>query len=131
MNIVTPNLEEAGKAVGKTIKSQEEVINAGKKLLKMIHSDYVLITQGKEGMTLFINNGEYFHLPVANLSEVYDVTGAGDTVVTTLVLAVCAGATVNQAVKLANYAAGIVVRKSGVATVKPEELIQEVRLHEF
>ncbi len=130
VNIVTPNLDEAGTAINKRITTQTEVISAGKELIGKLKSDYLLITQGKDGMTLFAKDSEYKHLPVANLSEVYDVTGAGDTVVGTFVLAICAGATALEAMKLANYAAGIVVRKSGVATVKPEELLQEVLANE-
>ncbi|MGM0411035.1 MAG: bifunctional heptose 7-phosphate kinase/heptose 1-phosphate adenyltransferase [Bacillota bacterium] len=125
-SLATPNLEEAGNAVGKTLKTQKDVIKAGNKLIKELDLENLLITQGSEGMTLFNNKGSYNHIPVANFSEVYDVTGAGDTVIATLVLTLAAGAPILSAVRLANYAAGIVVRKSGVAVVKPEELRNEV-----
>ena len=125
-NLATPNLEEAGKAYGKELESQQEVIDAGKTLIKKLDLDHLLITQGSEGMTLFNHKGDYEHVPVANFSEVYDVTGAGDTVIGTLVLSYAAGASISEAVHLANYAAGIVVRKSGVAVVNPEELKSEV-----
>jgi len=125
-NLATPNLEEAGRAFGKELESQKEVIEAGQFLIKKLKLDHLLITQGSEGMTLFNKNGDYEHVPVANFSEVYDVTGAGDTVIGTLVLSFAAGASISEAVHLANYAAGIVVRKSGVAVVTPEELKNEV-----
>ena len=125
-NLATPNLEEASRAFGKELENQREVIEAGKTLINKLNLDNLLITQGSEGMTLFNKNGDYEHVPVANFSEVYDVTGAGDTVIGSLVLSFAAGASISEAVHLANYAAGIVVRKSGVAVVTPEELKREV-----
>ena len=125
-NLATPNLEEASRAFGKELENQGEVIEAGKTLIKKLELDNLLITQGSEGMTLFNKNGDYEHVPVANFSEVYDVTGAGDTVIGSLVLSFAAGASISEALHLANYTAGIVVRKSGVAVVTPEELKREV-----
>lgn len=124
--IATPNLEEAGKAVGRELSSQQSVIKAGKMIINRLKLDNLLITQGSQGMTLFNSDNNYEHIPVADFSEVYDVTGAGDTVVGTLLLGLAAGADILDAVRLANYAAGIVVRKSGVAVVKPDELRKEV-----
>ncbi|MGM0602817.1 MAG: bifunctional heptose 7-phosphate kinase/heptose 1-phosphate adenyltransferase [Bacillota bacterium] len=124
--IATPNLEEASAAFGEVLKTQAEVERAGLKLRDKLELKYLLITQGGEGMTLFSPGDEIFHIPAANFTEVFDVTGAGDTVVGTLILALAAGAEVEEAVNLANTAAGIVVRKSGVAVVRPEELIKEV-----
>ena len=124
--IATPNLEEAGLAVDRELITQSDVVTAGREIIERLNLDYLLITQGSEGMTLFRQEGDYIHVPVANLSEVYDVTGAGDTVIGTLVLALSAGIDFESAVKLANYAAGIVVQKSGVATVLPGELRDEV-----
>ncbi len=125
-SLATPNLEEAGNAVGKKLKTQKDVIKAGEKLIKTLKLDNLLITQGSEGMTLFSKNEKHEHIPVANFSEVYDVTGAGDTVIGALVLGLAAGVPISKAVRLANYAAGIVVRKSGVAVVNPAELKKEV-----
>mgnify|MGYP000102448082 CR=1 FL=1 len=129
-SLATPNLEEAGRAFGKELKNQDEVIKAGKTLIEKLDLEHLLITQGSEGMTLFNKYGDYEHVPVANFSEVYDVTGAGDTVIGTLVLSFAAGASISEAVEIANYAAGIVVRKSGVAVVTPEELKKEVFVNE-
>ncbi|MFW6386604.1 MAG: bifunctional heptose 7-phosphate kinase/heptose 1-phosphate adenyltransferase [Bacillota bacterium] len=126
-SIATPNLEEAGMVVGREIKSQREVEEAGKSILGEMDLDHLLITQGGDGMTLFAGRNNPVHIPAANFTEVYDVTGAGDTVVGTLVLALASGASPLGAVRLANYAAGIVVRKSGVAAVSPEELKEVVK----
>ncbi len=128
--IATPNLEEVSYALKEEIEGQSDVIKAGFKLIKKLKSKYLLITQGGEGMTLFTEDGNHTHVPVANYSEVYDVTGAGDTVVGTLILALGAGADPVKAMKLANYAAGIVVRKNGVATVSPRELKEELVVNE-
>jgi len=126
VTIATPNLEEASQALGYHLRTQEDVIKGGKELLARLSTTYLLITQGGEGMTVFKNAGDYKHFPVANYSEVYDVTGAGDTVVGVIALALCSGVDIFDAVKLANYAAGIVVRKAGVATVSSAELVKEV-----
>ena len=122
----TPNLEEAGRIVGDSLVSQNDVVKAGNFILDKMKLEYLLITQGGDGMTLFEKGGSPRHIPVANFSEVYDVTGAGDTVVGTFLLALISGARPMEAVHLSNYAAGIVVRKSGVATVTPLELKKEV-----
>ena len=128
--IATPNLEEAGKALDIKLQTQDQVIEAGKELIKKLSLKYLLITQGPDGMTLFTQDQNYVHIPVANFSEVFDVTGAGDTVVGTFLLAFVSGADAVTAMRLANYAAGIVVRKNGVATVTPEELKVEVKENE-
>ena len=128
--IATPNLEEAGNALNKKLKNQKQVIAAGKELMEKLKLRYLLITQGPDGMTLFTKKEEPVHIPVANFSEVFDVTGAGDTVVSTFLLAFVSGADAVSAMRLANYAAGIVVRKNGVATVNPDELQMEVKENE-
>ena len=124
--IATPNLEEASAIYGQQLRTQAEVEEAGIQMRRELDLKYLLITQGGDGMTLFGPEKEIFHIPAANFSEVFDVTGAGDTVVGTLILALAAGAPVEIAVRIANHAAGIVVRKSGVASVTAEELIREV-----
>lgn len=124
--IATPNLEEAAAIVGRELKNQSELEKAGLKMRQELELNYLLITQGGAGMTLFAPGDKIAHIPAANFSEVFDVTGAGDTVVGTLILALAAGAPVEIAIRIANYAAGIVVRKSGVAAVTAAELIREV-----
>ncbi|KXS48196.1 MULTISPECIES: bifunctional heptose 7-phosphate kinase/heptose 1-phosphate adenyltransferase [Halanaerobium] len=124
--IATPNLEEASAIYGRELRSQAEVEKAGLEMRKKLELKYLLITQGGDGMTLFAPGDKIEHIAAANFSEVFDVTGAGDTVVGTLVLALAAGAPAEIAIRIANYAAGIVVRKSGVASVTGAELIREV-----
>ena len=124
--IATPNLEEASAVYGEELITQSDVEKAGVEMRKNLDLQYLLITQGGDGMTLFAPQDKIEHIPAANFSEVFDVTGAGDTVVGTLILAAAAGAPLEIAIRLANYAAGIVVRKSGVASVTEEELIREV-----
>ena len=124
--IATPNLEEASAIYGAELRTQAEVERAGLEMRKNLELKYLLITQGGDGMTLFAPGEKIEHIAAANFSEVFDVTGAGDTVVGTLILALAAGAPVEIAIRIANYAAGIVVRKSGVASVTAAELIREV-----
>ncbi|MFP4199201.1 MAG: bifunctional heptose 7-phosphate kinase/heptose 1-phosphate adenyltransferase [Halanaerobium sp.] len=124
--IATPNLEEASAIYGKQLRTQAEVEKAGLEMRKELELKYLLITQGGDGMTLFAPGDKIEHVAAANFSEVFDVTGAGDTVVGTLILSLAAGAPVEIAIRIANYAAGIVVRKSGVASVTAAELIREV-----
>lgn len=124
--IATPNLEEASAIYGQELRSQAEVEKAGVKMRSELNLKYLLITQGGDGMTLFAPEAKIDHIKAANFSEVFDVTGAGDTVVGTLILALAAGAPVEIAIRIANHAAGIVVRKSGVASVTAAELIEEV-----
>jgi len=124
--IATPNLEEASAIYGEELRSQAEVEKAGLKMRRDLELKYLLITQGGDGMTLFAPGDKIEHIAAANFSEVFDVTGAGDTVVGTLILALAAGAPVEIAIRIANHAAGIVVRKSGVASVTAAELIREV-----
>lgn len=127
--IVKQNESEAASAVGLAVLDQDSIIYAGKTILEKLAADAVLITQGPEGMTLFERTGDITHIPVSNKSEVYDVTGAGDTVVVTLMLALAAGASYHDAACLANFAAGVVVRKPGTATTTPEELKQAIGEH--
>jgi D-glycero-beta-D-manno-heptose-7-phosphate kinase len=119
--IVTPNRQEAEAAAGKQIKNKETLVEVGKGLLELFASQAILITRGEEGMVLFEREGEVIKVPTV-AKEVYDVTGAGDTVISTLTLALAAGCTFPEAAVVANYAAGIVVGKVGTATVTPEEL---------
>lgn len=123
-SIVTPNKREAEEASGIGITDGESVITAGRRLLEVTGADYVLVTRGEEGMTLVEREG-HLHLPTA-AREVFDVTGAGDTVVATLTLAIAAGATVREAAYLANHAAGIVVGKLGTASATRAELFESL-----
>ncbi len=125
VTILTPNTKEASIGSKLEIEDDKSLLKAGTLLLKQLKCDAVLITRGEHGMSLFERGGRVTHIPTM-AQEVYDVTGAGDTVISTLTLAMAAGAKMVDAAKISNYAAGIVVGVVGTATVKPEELKQKI-----
>ncbi len=120
-SILTPNRFEAAQVLGLDDFEQADVIEAGKKLVSELLLDGLLITQGEEGMTLFQKNSESIHLP-ALAREVYDVTGAGDTVIGCLAVALGKGKTFAEAAELANLAAGLVVEQIGTTAISVEML---------
>jgi rfaE bifunctional protein kinase chain/domain len=120
-SIITPNQGEAQAASGISMDSEAHVEEAGRKLLKELECRAVLITRGEHGMSLFENGAATTHIPT-RAREVFDVTGAGDTVIATLTLALAAGCSYAESAYLANAAAGIVVGEVGVASVTPAEL---------
>lgn len=128
VTIATPNLAEAGRAVAMRLTDEDRLISAGRKIIEELSSDYLLLTRGKEGMTLFYRNGNFQHIPVDNKKDVYDVTGAGDTVAAAVALGLGAGFDVLDSVKMANKAAGIAVTKEGAAPVYLRELKEVVSL---
>jgi D-beta-D-heptose 7-phosphate kinase/D-beta-D-heptose 1-phosphate adenosyltransferase len=123
-DIITPNHHEAKRAADMEADNEEELFSLGEALLRKYGFRAALITMGEEGMSLFENTTPitHTHFP-ARAKEVYDVTGAGDTVVGVLALALAAGANLKEATSLANHAAGIVVGKVGTSTVSKEELL--------
>jgi len=125
LTVITPNNQEAAEASGVAIEDEESLVEAGRKILASIDCRALLVTRGEEGMTLFTDGGEVTHIPTV-AREVYDVTGAGDTVVATLALALAAGASLAESAVMANHAAGVVVGKVGTATVNREELLATV-----
>jgi D-beta-D-heptose 7-phosphate kinase/D-beta-D-heptose 1-phosphate adenosyltransferase len=125
VSVVTPNTHEASGAAQIAIKDAASLEAAGRKLLGQLQSEGVLITRGSEGMSLFRPDIETTHIPVM-AREVYDVTGAGDTVIATFTAARVAGATLEQAAVLSNAAAAVVVGEIGTASVTPEELFMAV-----
>lgn len=122
VSVITPNNFEAGEAVKIRIANKKDIIKVGKILMDKLKCRAVLITWGEKGMVLFQDSGEIVHIPTA-AREVYDVTGAGDTVIGSLTLSLGAGATMKEAAILSNDAAGIVVGKLGSATVTSDELL--------
>jgi len=129
--IITPNKKEASRVSGIEIESNRDLVKAGKKLLANLACEAVLITRGEEGMTLFEKaKGRVTNIPT-KAKEVYDVTGAGDTVIATLSMALSVGASYEEAARISNHAAGIVVSKLGTATVTPEELIDNITADPF
>ena len=122
VSVVTPNQAEAEQATGVRIRGEADLREAGEKILKRLDCGAALITRGEHGMSLFAKGAKPLHIPTA-AREVFDVTGAGDTVVGTLALALAAGAGLPEAAVLANFAAGVVVGKLGTATANPDELL--------
>ncbi len=118
-SILTPNFKEFEAVVG-PCKTTNDILTKGRQLLRDHAIEALLVTRGENGMTLIREQDDY-HLP-AYAREVFDVTGAGDTVIATLGTAVAAGLSIHQAMALANLAASIVVGKLGAATVSPSEL---------
>ena len=121
VNVLTPNHWEAATAWGRPMRSEAEVVEAGRHLVNTLRVQAVLVTRGEKGMSLFEADGRVSHIP-AVAKEVYDVTGAGDTVVGAMGLALCSKATMVEAAHIANHAAGVVVGKRGTATVSLAEL---------
>ncbi len=129
MTAAAPNESEVEAALGITIGNDLTKLNkAGQLLRKRFNHDALLITRGKEGMALFERGKKPVHIPIHGSDEVADVTGAGDTVIATLTLALAAGAPLYQAARLANVAGGIVVMKYGTCTVSAEELLASIRI---
>lgn len=123
--VVTPNHHEAGRAAGIEITDENDLLQAGAALLNKYNFHALLITRGEEGMSLFERGKKIAHTHFSTQAkEIYDVTGAGDTVIGVLALSLAAQASLQEATCLANQAAGIVVGKVGTATVSQEELIK-------
>lgn len=119
---IAPNLSEASKAADISIADDSSLERAGSHLLSLLNCRYAVITRGERGMSLFGSDGERLTIPSAARS-VYDVSGAGDTVVALLALALAAGNSISVAMQLATYAAGTVVEKLGTACASPGEII--------
>jgi rfaE bifunctional protein kinase chain/domain len=118
-SILTPNKSELRQVVG-SWKSEEELTAKAQQLRAALELEALLLTRSEEGMTLY-TEGDVIHIPTV-AREVYDVSGAGDTVIATLATMVGAGVPLTEAVSIANRAGGIVVGKLGTATVTREEL---------
>lgn len=121
IDVITPNHHEAAAFSRIEIADEETLIRAGKKMLSELNCRSVLITQGKDGMTLFEEDGEICHIPTVS-RKVFDVTGAGDTVIGTICLGLASGMDLKSAAIISNFAAGIVVGEVGTSVVKAEEL---------
>ncbi len=127
MTTCTPNESEVEHLFGIRIGDNARILErAGRELLRRTRSSAVLITRGSRGMALFEPDRPTAHIPIVGSDQIADVTGAGDTVIATMTLALAAGAQFLEAAHLANYAGGLVVMKRGTATVSAEELRQAV-----
>ena len=128
--LLTPNRKEAQTASGITIMDETSLNMAGRKLRESLGLEALVLTRSEEGMSLFFRDGQGMHLPT-EAREVYDVSGAGDTVLAVLGVGLGGGLALEEAARLSNVAAGIVVGKVGTSTVTPEEILEVVgRLHQ-
>lgn len=120
---MTPNLKESSECIGKEIpETEEKTIEIGVELREKLELDHLLMTRSEKGMSIFQKNGEINNIPTF-AKEVFDVTGAGDTVISVYTLALACGANYTEAAKIANTAAGIVVGRVGTSVVKVDEII--------
>jgi rfaE bifunctional protein kinase chain/domain len=125
--VSTPNEPEVELALNLEMCDEPEFINnTGKLLLKQSESEAILLTRGAKGMVLFEQGQPSYAIPVHGTTDIVDVTGAGDTVISVFTLALAAGATFQEAAELANYAGGIVVMKKGTATLSSQELKEAI-----
>jgi rfaE bifunctional protein kinase chain/domain len=124
LTVAKPNEPELEAAVGRRLRTAADVETAGRRLLDQLEVQALVVTRGRLGMSLFQADQPTVHIPVWGPAEAVDVTGAGDTVLATLSLALAAGASFVQAAELANVAGGIVVQKPGTATCGRDELVQ-------
>jgi D-glycero-beta-D-manno-heptose-7-phosphate kinase len=125
VSLITPNHHEAGFAYGRRIQTEKDLIVVGNGLLERLQARAILITRGPQGMSLFSNDAQPTHIPTF-ARQVYDVTGAGDTVIATFVSAICAGANLIEAAIISNAAAGFAVAQLGTATVTVPQLQKEL-----
>lgn len=121
VGVLTPNHHEAGRFIGRRLETDSEVEAGGAEIMRRLEPSMLLITRGEKGMTLF-GKGSAKHFPT-RAREVFDVTGAGDTVITVFTAVIAAGGSPEEAVFLSNQAAGMVVARLGAATVTREEIL--------
>jgi D-glycero-beta-D-manno-heptose-7-phosphate kinase len=126
VSIITPNLEEASFAFGKKIKDDKSLEEVGWGLLERLEAESILITRGEKGMSLFQKDKPLTHFPTV-AKKVYDVTGAGDTVISAFTVAYCAGADLKESALISNHAAGIVVGEIGTAQVDKKTLLEDLK----
>lgn len=126
LSLITPNINEASFGSGIDITDSKTMVAAGKQLLKKLQCNAVILTRGDEGMTVFEKSGRITNIPTC-AREVYDVSGAGDTVIATLTLCHAAGTKLKDAAIIANHAAGIVVGKMGTAVTTQKEILKSMK----
>lgn len=124
--LLTPNTRETSEASRMPVNGKEQILAAGRALRRELDADHVLTTLGAEGMALFGREEEVWHV-ATSARQVFDVTGAGDTVIAATALALAAGFPLLSACVLANYAAGVVVGKVGASTASIEELQASIK----
>ncbi|MDL2291490.1 D-glycero-beta-D-manno-heptose-7-phosphate kinase [Desulfovibrio sp. OttesenSCG-928-F20] len=125
VGVLTPNAKETGESVNLPVRTPKEIIRAGRAIMQRLGCEHLVTTLGSRGMAVFESKTNIRHIPTT-ARQVFDVTGAGDTVISSLALGAAAGLPLIHSCLLANYAAGIVVGKVGAATVTPNELAEAV-----
>jgi len=125
VTVFKPNRKETESVLGSRIKTDTDISAAGNELLEKLNSDYVLLTLGEGGIAVFEKGGKENRMPT-KARKVADVSGAGDTVISTLTIALAAGADIYEACVLANYAAGIVCGEVGIVPIEKEKLFETV-----
>jgi len=125
VTLFKPNKKETEEALGRTLRSDDDVLAAGRTLLERLNAENVLLTRSEKGMSLFERNGAVTHIPT-RARKVADVSGAGDTVIATLTLMLAAGATTAEAAFLANAAGGVVCGEVGIVPIEPASLAASV-----
>jgi D-glycero-beta-D-manno-heptose-7-phosphate kinase len=130
VSVITPNNHEAARAAGFNIDDDVTLRKAGQRLLQKLNCKIVLITLGENGMAVFQNNKPMEHIPTV-AQEVFDVSGAGDTVIASYTLSLASGADPITSAHISNCAAGIVVGKVGIAVVSPDELLARIKKELF
>jgi rfaE bifunctional protein kinase chain/domain len=126
VTVFKPNRKEAEDVLGIKIRTTEDISAAGKELMKRLNPDYLLLTLGEEGIAVFQDGKEERRMPT-KARKVADVSGAGDTVISTLTLALAAGANISEASFLANYAGGIVCEEVGIVPIDRDKLFNKVQ----
>jgi D-glycero-beta-D-manno-heptose-7-phosphate kinase len=129
VTVATPNLHEAELMVGRAMRQAQDLERGCRELMDRLECEHLLVTRGSEGMTLFSAGGKTHTIP-SEPRPVYDVTGAGDTVIAVLALACASGASMPEAAKLANLAAGCVVLRFGTSQISPSELTRAIAMRE-
>ena len=127
VTVMTPNKKEALESCHRLGQEETDVILAGQELLEKTRSENIIITLGPDGMALFRRGEQWYHVPTF-AREVYDVSGAGDTVISVLTLVLASGGSLEEGVLLANLAAGIAVGKRGTAPVLRDEMLKELKV---
>lgn len=122
VTVFKPNRREVEEVLGGRLKTIDDVISAGQRLLSMLSAQNVLLTRGEEGMSLFEAGGGVMHIPTM-AENVQDVSGAGDTVIATLTMALAGGLSIREACVLANCAGGVVVGSVGIVPIEPAQLM--------
>ncbi len=126
VTVFKPNLREVAHALARPIETDEEVVAAGKELLEKLHAQAVMITRGSQGLSLIEANGDVNHIPTRT-RKVADVSGAGDTVISTLTAALAGGANLKEAATIANFAAGLVCEEVGIVPVQKGALLEIIQ----